>query len=102
MKRQWLSSMLFAAVMMVSSVAFASPFMDTGVLNADPVYAPTALLAADSPTTPAMKPNNDGFEQTLSVTYFKLPTVYRMPKTLVACGVASELDETPMKIPILL
>lgn len=102
MKKNWLSSVIFAAVMMVCSVTYANPSMDTGVLNTDPVYAPVTLFDTDPLFAPAAKSNNDGFERSLSVAYFQLNVDNRIPKTVLACGSLSELDDTPTKIPIVI
>ena len=125
MKRNWLSATVLAAAMMVCSVSYADPFVDTGIFNADPVYAPTALIVTDPPYAPAIFQNNDGFtamaggydvvekettcnsivasmacSRMSSVAYFQLNTADRMQKTVLALGAKSELDDVPTKIPI--
>ncbi len=107
--------MLFVAFFMCGA-SFASPYTDTG-LYAEPTSNVGFVFAVDPPLVPAMAmATGDNVDEndpkycmascrtdkrtSISVNFYQLNINNQIPKTILACGSTSDLDETPAKIPI--
>lgn len=103
-KRNWLSSILISALMLMCSVTYASPFTNGEAIYSDPVYEVNALTADTAdPVDAAVKPDNSGIANWRNdswAMYAYLDTVPEFSETVLACGYQSELVETPSRIPI--